>query len=663
FFLADAYIYWKENFYRINADKFISFYTLLVAIATLTLLRQALRDKHRNRYFLLGSVLSLALTGLFYGTHLFFYAISRGIWYLKLGFTTEIVIFAIGLAYNRRRSLGEQYQLELTIEQQKWEQQQLDQETKRIKEVAAFKTQLYTNITHEFRTPLTVILGMANQIAEKPREWQQQGLQMIQRSGQNLLNLVNQMLDLAKIEAGRMQPKYVQGNIILYLQYLVEAFHSYAATKDINLVFYKALDDIVMDYDVEKLRTVLTNLLSNAVKFTPEKGKIIVHTNLITKAIPTKKGVTRNESFCQLKIRDNGIGIAPAKLPHVFDRFYQVEDDAHYSGGTGVGLALTKELIELMNGTITVKSSLNDGSEFVILLPFRQTAPLVKDPAPALADLPVIHSFAVSAPSTLPSEDTDDTLPLVLVMEDNLDVITYLQACLMDRYRVIIALDGQSGIDKAIEHTPDLIISDVMMPEKDGFEVCDYLKKDERTSHIPIILLTARAHIADKLMGLSKGADAYLAKPFHRQELEIRLEQLLFQRQRLQTFFAQQTTVQNSDPLPDLLSAPIENAFLEKVEQVIEANLMADLDLEQVCQLLAMSRSQVYRKIKALTGYSTTIYIRRIRLRRAYQLLKTTDATVSEVAYQVGFKDPSFFSRSFSEVFQQAPSEVKKGWK
>lgn len=242
-------------------------------------------------------------------------------------------------------------------------------------------------------------------------------------------------------------------------------------------------------------------------------------------------------------------------------------------------------------------------------------------------------------------------MPLLLIIEDNLDVITYLQACLMDRYQISIALDGQEGIDKAIDLVPDLIISDVMMPIKNGFEVCDTLKQDERTSHIPIIILTTRAHIEDKISGLSKGADAYLAKPFHQKELEIRLEQLLLQRKRLQSYFAQKSIAVNGHSDKDTISPPIESAFLQKVAQVIEANLMADLELAQICQLLAMSRSQVYRKIKALTGYSSTIYIRRIRLKHAYQLLKTTDSTVAEVAYQVGFKDPSFFSRSFSEVF------------
>ena len=518
-------------------------------------------------------------------------------------------------------------------------------EAYRLKELDRVKTALYTNITHEFRTPLTVILGMAEQIKEKPKKSLKEGLDMIQRSGQHLLGLVNQMLDLAKVESGNMAANYVQGDIGYFLQYMVESFQSFTESRKIDLIFYNETDELVMDYDPEKLQTVLSNLLSNAVKFTPEQGKIIVH--LQQKEIEQQVG-------CQIKIQDNGIGIKPADLLHIFDRFYQVDAAAtQRSGGTGIGLALTKELVELMNGTIEVSSQLNKGSEFIIQLPIQNTAPFAKEISRAnLLDKIDASILPVEEPNELLVEDEREDLPLVLIIEDNLDVITYLQACLEDQYRVQIALDGNVGIEKAFELVPDIIISDVMMPEKDGYEVCDILKNDERSSHIPIILLTAKAQLEARLTGLSKGADAYLSKPFHQQELEIRLTQLLEQRIRLQAYYSQSSFAEGSQPVTD--------PFIQKIVDLLEADLMADYTVESFCKALGRSRSQVFRKVKAVTGYSTTIFIRRVRLKNAHQLLTSTDLSVSEIAYAVGFKDPSFFSKSYTKMFGQSPSKARE---
>ena len=245
----------------------------------------------------------------------------------------------------------------------------------------------------------------------------------------------------------------------------------------------------------------------------------------------------------------------------------------------------------------------------------------------------------------------------MLLIEDNLDVITYLQACLIDTYQVEIALDGQTGIDKAIEIIPDIIITDIMMPNKDGFEVCESLKLDDNTCHIPIIMLTAKYGVDDKIKGLSKGADAYLSKPFHQEELNVRLEQLLKQRATLQAFYAQQS-IQETEVIE--IQAPID-PFIQKLIDFIHQDISLNMDLVTVCKGLSMSRAQVYRKTKALTGLSPSIYIRRIRLKHAYFLLETTHQSVAEVAYAVGFKDPFFFSTSFSEVYDFPPSKLKKG--
>lgn len=522
-------------------------------------------------------------------------------------------------------------------------------EAHRLKELDRIKTALYTNITHEFRTPLTIILGMADQIKNKPQKGFQQGLEMIRRSGQNLLNLVNQMLDLSKVESGNMRPQYVQGDIIQFLEYLVESFQSFAASKNINVTFYNEVPSLMMDYDIDKLQTIVTNLLSNATKFTPEKGKIIVHVHQI------KEDRVVDKNWCQLKIKDNGIGIDEKDLPYIFDRFYQIDDSStRHSGGTGIGLALTKELVELMDGNITAQSQLNIGTEFTITLPIRQTAAFAKEFGKAQL-IERIEARVAESKHMGEETSTDANVPLVLIIEDNLDVITYLQACLEEEYRVSIALDGKAGIEKALEIIPDIIITDVMMPLKDGYEVCEVLKAAEQTSHIPIIMLTAKAQIEAKIEGLSKGADAYLSKPFHQKELEVRLAQLLSQRRKLQAFYSQQSVA--TTPIK------LENPFLQKIIDIIEDDLAKDWDIEAFSQQLSMSSSQVYRKIKALTGDSTTIYIRNIRLKNAQHLLLTTNKNISEIAYSVGFNDPAFFSRSYSKLYGISPSHTRKNRK
>ena len=551
-------------------------------------------------------------------------------WYAYLGYFITGVCFLVGIY---------KFQINQRLKQA---------EAHRLKELDRIKTALYTNITHEFRTPLTIILGMADQIKDKPQKGFQQGLEMIRRSGQNLLNLVNQMLDLSKVESGNMRPQYVQGDIIHFLQYLVESFQSFANSKHITVIFYNEVPSLMMDYDTDKLQTILTNLLSNATKFTPEKGKIIVH----VQEIKTAKAAATN--FCQLKIKDDGIGIDEKDLPHIFDRFYQIDDSStRHSGGTGIGLALTKELVELMEGTITVQSQLHKGTEFTILLPIRQKAAFAK----VFSKEKLAEKLDSSAEEAIlvkeeQSTATDNpTLPLVLIIEDNLDVITYLQACLEAQYRVRIALDGQAGIEKALELIPDIIITDVMMPLKDGYEVCEVLKAAEKTSHIPIIMLTAKAQIEAKIEGLSKGADAYLSKPFHQKELEVRLAQLLAQRKKLQAYYSQAFTT----PYPK-----IEDPFIQKVIDLVEKDLAISLNVTQFSKALGMDRAQVFRKIKAMTGFSTSIFIRRIRLKNGHRLLLTTHLNIAEIAYSVGFKDPAYFSRLFSEMYKKSPKQLRE---
>ncbi|TNE68062.1 MAG: response regulator, partial [Bacteroidetes bacterium] len=403
-------------------------------------------------------------------------------------------------------------------------------EALRLQELDQAKTRLYTNITHEFRTPLTVILGMEEQLRKKNGDWLEEGLRLIRRNGEQLLRLVNQLLDLSRVEAGHLPLRMVQGDIVAYLRYLAESFHSYAESKDIRLHVLSTVEVLSMDHDPEKMQHIISNLLSNAIKFTPAGGDIYLQIGIEKGEIPGSEGV------CVIRIKDTGIGIPIEQLPHIFDRFYQVDDSYTRSReGAGVGLALVRELVRLMQGSIDVKSEPGKGTEFHIRLPITHTA--APETEMARRDTPA----AVLSTLVLPEENADKQVlsepgdrNTVLLVEDNPDVISYLATVLDQHYQVETAQDGQEGIEKALELIPDIIVSDVMMPRKDGFELCETLKADERTSHIPIILLTAKTDQPSKIEGLAYGADAYLAKPFNQEELLVRLEKLIELRHRLQ---------------------------------------------------------------------------------------------------------------------------------
>lgn len=560
------------------------------------------------------------------------------------------------------------------------------QEAERLKELDQFKTNFYTNITHEFRTPLTIILGMVEQVKNDPEKWYNEGLQMIRRSGQNLLRLVNQMLDLSKLEAGVLPVNMVQGDVIAYLKYVLESFHSLAESKNINLGFQSDQEELVMDYDPEKLREILSNLLSNAIKFTPEGGRVKV-----------KAGRWKSESLAnwlQIAVTDNGIGIPQERLQHIFGRFYSPPQSPRWgevpagslpekaslnntppfspslgggwgeawglrgAAGAGIGLALTKELVNLLGGEIEVESEVNKGTVFRVMLPVRKEAGTMDaidaEESPAIAPKGSAAAPAGRAPFIRRSKGEKDTL---LIIEDNPDVVRYISSLLENEYRLEVAENGKEGLEKALETVPDIILSDVMMPEMDGFELCDKLKKDFRTSHIPVILLTAKADMPSRIEGLERGADAYLAKPFHKEELVVRLHKLLELRKQLQERY------RSMPPLPPA-NGPviqIEDDFMQRVRNILETHLGDEyFGILGLCKELGMSRSQFYRKFQALSGQTVGLYFRSLRLHKAKELLLTSGLHISEIAYEVGFKDPAHFTRAFKEEFGVTPSEMRK---
>ncbi|MBK8428253.1 MAG: response regulator [Lewinellaceae bacterium] len=524
-----------------------------------------------------------------------------------------------------------------------------EQEKLRLKELDDFKTRFFTNITHEFRTPLTVMLGMSEQLAkDETDDPRRNKLGLIKRSGENLLRLINHILDLAKLESNTLKMNYIQGDILTFIQYVTESLHSLANAQNLMLRVESEQSKIVIDYDPERFLQIIHNLLSNAIKFTPSGGKVVIRADV--------KG-----QWLHVSVTDSGAGIPPEELPHLFERFFQARNQEHAkAGGTGIGLSLTRELVKAMGGEISVESSIGVGTTFLVRLPITKNSAGAASGAnfkteawkPSLSKPQITHSKE-------PMQSHPLTAPSVLLVEDNPDVVEYLSACLQEHYYLDFAYNGQAGIDMALQNVPDLIVSDVMMPYKDGFEVLETLKNDERTSHIPIVLLTAKADIQSRLAGLRKGADAYLSKPFHQEELLVTLENLLESRRKLQAKYQQNVltttalTVTEPDP---------EDSFLQKVRAVVEKNLSdADFEMPQLERALAMSRSQIFRKIKALTGKSPSLFIRSIRLHHGKQMLLSTTLTVSEIAYEVGFSSLNYFSDAFFEEFGERPLKARGG--
>ncbi len=518
-------------------------------------------------------------------------------------------------------------------------------EARRFAELDQFKTQFYTNITHEFRTPLTIILGMAQQMKNQVSEHAKHHLDLIKRNGRQLLQLVNQMLDLSKLEAGHLQLQLVQGDVIAFLRYLIESFQSLAAQKDIALHLQSQVDQLLMDYDPDRLTAIVSNLLANAVKFTPAGGTVDVR-------------IAASPKQLTILVRDSGTGIAAEDLPFIFDRYYQSQslvflDHASLSG-SGIGLALTKRLVELMGGAIEVQSQLGEGSTFKVELPISRLQPLLATPSPIVMP-------PVSAPRLrqeyLNSGASDR--PLLLLVEDNVDLLHYLVSILADRYQLLTAKDGQEGIDRALNQLPDMIITDVMMPRVNGLELCRRLKNDDLTCHIPIIMLTAKVDTDSRLTGLRQGADAYLAKPFLPEELDICIVKLLQLRSRLQAYYQSQLGASEKDVVK--ADTVVEDPFLVQVNQLIATHLSDEsFSVEFMSSQLFVSVSNLYRKLKALTGMSPKEYLRYHRLNEAKEKLRSTDDSIADVAHQIGFADPLYFSRVFRKEIGMSPSQFRR---
>jgi len=554
----------------------------------------------------------------------------------------------------------------------------------KLAELDVEKNKFFSNISHEFRTPLTLILGPLDRfIGKLKNEDQKQELNLVRRNARRLQTLINQLLSLSKIESGRMRLKARPENIVKLTGLFLQSFHSMAEDKGIKLEFESDAEVYIVCIDTIKFEKVVNNLLSNAFKFTEQGGKVKVGISSFTPLGPHLRGYSpASELFplggkgVKISISDTGIGIHKEKLPHVFDRFYQVDETQMKTNlGTGIGLALTKELVELHHGTITADSEPGIGTTFTILLPmgkghlseeeiFESGKVGSETDDDLLNDDYLFVQDGASKTDLRTEVQNDRDLPLLLIVEDNDDMRTYIKSYLAISYNIIEAANGKEGGKKAIEHIPDLIVSDLMMPKVDGNEMTTQLKSDERTSHIPIILLTAKASKESKLEGLETGADDFLTKPFDADELLVRINNLINQRKRLREVFGEKLSKVVSPKLTDLNDSGIssmDEQFLRKAYELAEKEMSdPEFGVSAFSSQIGLSRMQLHRKLKALTNQTATDFIKVIRLNKAALLLQSKSATATEIAYDIGFNSPSYFFTCFKEHFGKTPSDYAK---
>ena len=515
---------------------------------------------------------------------------------------------------------------------------------RRIEEEAnKAKLQFFTNISHELRTPLTLIADPVNYIIhdDNLNSQQRSMLQIVQRNVLVLTQLVSEILDFRKVQNGKMELRLSDFNLAESMKQWIMLFSASAQKKHITISM-DAPDTIMLRADQDKIERICYNLLSNALKYTSEGGEITL----------TAK---EEDGRVMISVADNGCGISSDELPYIFDRFYQAKNAGR---GTGIGLAIVKAFTELHHGEVSATSVEGKGSTFTIHIPVRQKGEVTNQPTEKIEQL-VEPSSAQEVPNQARHIDeliqpyqTDK--PEVLIIDDNIDIRTYLRSVLSEKYNVSEAANGKAGLELARKIVPDIVLSDIMMPVMDGLAFCQQLKTDKAISHIPVILLTARSLDEQRAEGYEHGADAYLSKPFSLRLLFSRIDNLIQSRKKLSKLFS------NSDENDafEKLSNETDKTFAAQLRKIIQDNLSDnEFNVERIGDEIGLSRVQLYRKVKALTGYSPVEIVRKARLTRARHLLQTTERTVSEVAYAVGFSTPSYFSKCYKDEFGESPKK------
>ncbi|MDP3441861.1 MAG: response regulator, partial [Ignavibacteria bacterium] len=525
-------------------------------------------------------------------------------------------------------------------------------ETDILRNLNELKSHFFANISHEFRTPLTLILGqLENVMTSEINTSEKAKLQVANQNARRLLSLINQLLDLSKIEAGKMTLVTSEQNIISFLKSLFYSFETWAESHAIELSFKTDYDIVIVSYDLDKMEKVFYNLVSNAFKFTEDGEKIAVSVTI------------NDDKYVEISIIDSGIGIAENHISHIFDRFYQIDSPrAREHEGTGIGLALAKEIVELHQGKLLVSSGEGKGTNFIVQLPMIRVDQ--KSETVVQLNKKVVQNEVVYIDNELIDKLIDIDVAssslnyeIVLIVEDNADVRAYISEQLIGDYQILVAANGEEGLEIARAELPDLIVTDVAMPKIDGYQLCKALRNDEKTSHIPIIMLTAKAGLDDKIAGLEQGADAFITKPFSSKELKVSVRNLISQRKELRKRFSLSTVIKPTE----VSAMSVDQLFLEKTIEIIELHFEDEhFSVEVLAEKTNMSVSQINRKLNALIDQPAGQLIRSLRLQRAADLLTQNAGTVAEVSYQLGFSDQAYFSRVFKKQFGVSPSAFKK---
>lgn len=549
----------------------------------------------------------------------------------QIWFRTKLayLIYTLGIiwalwAYRNYRKRKWKLEAELKMEHE---------EAERLKELNNIKNKIYTNVTHEFLTPLTVIKGLNSKI-----EGFNSYTEKIDKSTSVLLDLVNQILALAKMDSGQLKYEPFQIDIVMFLKYLTESYVPFANEKNIAIKFHSDLQALRMDVDKEKFKVLVGNLIANAIKYTPESGMVKVAL------------IQNNINSINVVVSDNGFGMNAEVQKKIFDRFYQSDDIS--AGGAGIGLAIVKDFSTLMGGTISVSSTVGKGSAFKLNLKITNDAPFLDEENDTQTNsIPQANNLENSKIQIGQVESMTHT---ILLIEDNTDIAFYIKKVLESKYQILHALNGKEGLSMAKNIIPDLIITDIMMPYMDGLEMSDQIKKSIETSHIPIIILTSKRKNSDKIMGLKIGADAFLTKPFVEEELIVRVEAMIENRKSLQSYYQQHRTLK--------AYKSTDQKFISRIEELIAKNLSnEDFAIQDLCRAVNLERTQVYRKVKAITGFSPSKLIRLKRIDRAKQMLVEGVDNISEIAYECGFANVSYFSKTFKTATGSSPSQFIKG--
>lgn len=564
-------------------------------------------------------------------------------WKTKAAFALYVVFVLTALLITRKL-IQQRERMKFSIQQER-------QEVMRMHELDMMKIKFFTNVSHEFRTPLTLIITPIEKLLKQATgEDQKRQFELIQRNGKRLLNLVNQLLDFRKMEVQEIKFNPSEGDILKFIRETVSSFSDLSEKKNIQLHFQSNVDSLETIFDQDKLEKILFNLLSNAFKFTQEPGSVSV-------SVEVSSSSARQ---IEIRVRDTGIGIPVDKQEKIFERFFQNDlPTSMVNQGSGIGLSITHEFVRIHGGTIRVESEVGKGSCFIVVLPVQPINEKIQAPvnemlSEAVQESEVVNDSFSEESTTL----TEKGKPVLLLVEDNEDFRFYLKDNLKLNYTILEAKDGQEGFRKAISEFPDLIVSDVMMPVMNGIDLCKKIKSDQRLSHIPVILLTARSSEEQRLEGFETGADEYINKPFNFEILESRIRNLIAQREKLHKVLSRQMGIKSSE----LTITSLDEKFIQNAVKCVEEHISEpEFSVEDLSHELGISRAHFYKKIMALTGKSPLEFIRTIRLQHAAQLLEKSQLTVAEVAYQVGFNNPKYFARYFKDAYHVLPSAYAAG--